>query len=79
MGKFTYKPLPNPNSIRILKLAASPAHNSPLIGTFIVTSLKDAPNFEAISYVWGDQALSENIRVDSGTDDISITPILLQL
>lgn len=71
-----YKPLLACDLVRLLRLAPSPHRDDPLTGNFVVISLKHAPSFEAISYVWGDPTISESIRIDSDTDDISITPNL---
>ena len=48
--EYSYPPLP-PRSIRVLKLD----HSTPyLSGTLEVVSLDDQPDFDAVSYAWGD-------------------------
>ena len=56
---FTYQPLKSPTSIRILRVDAQPEGNADTNPNLITTyldevNLAEDPNFNALSYVWGD-------------------------
>jgi len=59
-----YSPLdPNSAEIRLLELLPG-APNTPLYCKLIVVTLGRRPNFEALSYVWGDTTVKRSITVD---------------
>ena len=61
---YEYKPI-SPNEIRCLVL--EPGRNDEPLGcTLEVRELADDPDFEAISYVWGDLNRCHNIKCDGG-------------
>jgi hypothetical protein len=50
--KYEYRPLPLPNSIRLIELL--PGRGSdPISCSLCLVNLEDAQPFEALSYVWG--------------------------
>ncbi|ORY01169.1 heterokaryon incompatibility protein-domain-containing protein [Clohesyomyces aquaticus] len=51
--KYTYLPLPQPNSIRLLLLLPG-SGKSPIHCHVAIFSLNEALSFEALSYAWGD-------------------------
>jgi len=59
-----YSPLdPNSAEIRLPELLPG-APNTPLYCKLIVVTLGRRPNFEALSYVWGDTTVKRSITVD---------------
>ncbi|KAE8447416.1 hypothetical protein EG329_010830 [Mollisiaceae sp. DMI_Dod_QoI] len=71
MSSYTYQPIPSERSIRILRLEHAAKHDEELRGSFVTTVLEEAPEFTALSYVWGSSDLTARIWVDDQT--ISIT------
>jgi hypothetical protein len=74
---YSYKPLHTGNTIRLLRL--EPGQGSePLKGELYRTKLVDArgasPQYEALSYVWGEGTFSQEIHTPGGI--ISLTPSL---
>lgn len=53
--KYEYEKLPSPRHIRLLRLHKGNDWNE-ISCELIITALDDAPDFEALSYVWGDPA-----------------------
>ena len=50
-----YQSLKSSSSIRLFKLQPG-LEGSPLIGELVDVDLTNAPDFEALSYVWGSEA-----------------------
>jgi Heterokaryon incompatibility protein (HET) len=72
MAPFQYKPLLQPDSIRLLCLEPSTDHSSLVQCSLVQTTLTDCKHeiidhYTALSYVWGDPAASEAISVDEKT------------
>ncbi|KAK0657880.1 heterokaryon incompatibility protein-domain-containing protein, partial [Cercophora newfieldiana] len=66
---YTYQPLANPTSIRLLCLASSVKHDAPLRGTLVDAKLEDLSDdlidtYTALSYVWGDPVRVGEILLD---------------
>jgi hypothetical protein len=71
MTAYQYAPLQGRNVIRLLQLEPNPDESAPIYGTFQSISLDaDPPDFEALSYVWGDPTFTDTIKI--GTDDLPI-------
>jgi hypothetical protein len=66
MTHYQYRTLEHSNSIRLLTLhpASSPA--SPIVCTIQHARLSDRPNYEAISYTWGEDTTTHSIYMDDG-------------
>ncbi|KAH7357346.1 heterokaryon incompatibility protein-domain-containing protein [Pyrenochaeta sp. MPI-SDFR-AT-0127] len=71
---LVYPPLEFSDSIRLIQLEPAPHLESVLKCTLISSRLQSTPDFEAISYVWGQPTFTETLRTSSG--DIDITPSL---
>jgi Heterokaryon incompatibility protein (HET) len=71
MCPYDYTLLPD-RSIRLLNLNPSDKYHEPLSGTLVIIDIEDAPEFEAISYVWGEPSFSESIQID-GKYAVAIT------
>lgn len=63
--KYKYEPLPQSNSIRYLILQPG-AGDDPLVCSLRTASIEKAPQFEAISYVWGSKERTHEIICDRG-------------
>lgn len=60
---YQYRPLPSERFIRLLELY--PGHTNDNIKCSLrETTLEDAPNYEAISYAWGDPINKVNVLCD---------------
>lgn len=59
-GSGKYEPLSNPNDIRLLDILPGAVGEPPSISLRIV-NLADGPDFEALSYVWGDVEKTQGI------------------
>ncbi|KAF2838109.1 hypothetical protein M501DRAFT_1004951 [Patellaria atrata CBS 101060] len=71
--QYEYRPLENPNEIRVLVL--EPGREDESVRCYLKhVTLSSKPHYEAISYVWGDPNVTEKIFCSGGT--ISITPNL---
>jgi Heterokaryon incompatibility protein (HET) len=69
-----YQPL-DPSRLELRRLTLSPAgFDDNLYGTLDIVSLNDRPNYDALSYVWGED-LARTPMIIGGTE-ISITPNL---
>ncbi|KAK8106967.1 HET-domain-containing protein [Apiospora kogelbergensis] len=60
LGPHGYKPLSKPNDIRLLDILPGAAEEPPSISLRAV-NLSDDPDFEALSYVWGDVKKTKEI------------------
>ncbi|KAM0191681.1 hypothetical protein ACHAPA_008297 [Fusarium lateritium] len=69
-----YQPLSSSSSFRLLELQPSKTRTEPLVGHLIESDITFQPDFEALSYVWGDIHPAEYININD--QDISITPNL---
>ena len=70
----TYKVLLESSSFRLLELLPSANRSDPLSGRLIDSDITFQPEYEALSYVWGDDEPAKSITLD-GTET-SITPNL---
>ena len=61
---FVYDALLQDNHIRLLRLAPAKEHHAPLSGSLMHADLKTDPEYDALSYVWGDPAQVGTITVD---------------
>lgn len=58
--EYSYEPVPNNHSIRLLALEPSTSNEMSCRLSF--TTLHDPPSYEALSYVWGDPSNQTNIN-----------------
>jgi hypothetical protein len=65
-----YTPL-EPGSIRVLKLRAAADREAELHGELVACRMDEAPEFEAVSYVWGPPVFSHKIILPEGVVDIT--------
>ena len=63
---YCYQHFLEPHTIQLLRLHPG-QYDDPLIGDLEFASLGDAPNYEAISYVWGEQTRSAEIACNGCT------------
>ncbi|KAK8040034.1 hypothetical protein PG993_008445 [Apiospora rasikravindrae] len=59
-GPYGYEPLSKPNDIRLLDILPGRAGETPSI-SLRTANLSDEPDYEALSYVWGDVQKTEQI------------------
>lgn len=59
-----YHPLPGVNTFRLLVLEPSPRSCDPVSVRLLVTEPSTAPQYDAISYVWGDSEKKIDIQCD---------------
>ena len=71
--KYRYDPLPNSDSIRLLELQPGDK-TDPISCRLFLTRLQDEPQYEAITYVWGDPNTRVSILVNDKT--LGVTPSL---
>ncbi|KIL95627.1 hypothetical protein FAVG1_00364 [Fusarium avenaceum] len=69
-----YRPLSSSSSFRLLELQPSNSRTDPLVGHLIDSDITFQPDFEALSYVWGDMNPAKYIAING--QDVSITPNL---
>ncbi|KAF4431028.1 heterokaryon incompatibility het-6 [Fusarium acutatum] len=69
-----YQPLSSSSSFRLLELLPSSNRTDPLVGHLVDSDITFQPDYEALSYVWGDIKPVRYITL--GEQDISITPNL---
>ncbi|EWY92013.1 hypothetical protein FOYG_08919 [Fusarium oxysporum NRRL 32931] len=69
-----YQPLSSSSSFRLLELLPSSNRTDPLVGRLVGSDITFQPDYEALSYVWGDTTPVRYINL--GDQDISITPNL---
>jgi len=69
-----YKLLPGSSSFRLLEILPSANRSEPLTGRLIDTDITFQPEYEALSYVWGDIEPAKCIALDG--IETSITPNL---
>ncbi|QGI65186.1 hypothetical protein CEK26_009137 [Fusarium fujikuroi] len=69
-----YQPLSSSSSFRLLELLPSSNRTDPLVGRLVDSDITFQPDYEALSYVWGDTTPVRSINL--GDQDISITPNL---
>ncbi|KAM0231933.1 hypothetical protein ACHAPO_008232 [Fusarium lateritium] len=69
-----YKPLASSSSFRLLELLPSNKRSDPLVGRLVDSDITFQPEYEALSYVWGDISPAKHISLDD--NDIAITPNL---
>ncbi|KAK5662486.1 hypothetical protein OQA88_8397 [Cercophora sp. LCS_1] len=73
MQPFVYQPLSQSDQIRVLKVSPATDGDTEISTTFEIQSLaKNAfPNFEALSYMWGDQTERATISLDGTPFSVS--------
>ncbi|KAM0245839.1 hypothetical protein ACHAP5_005159 [Fusarium lateritium] len=69
-----YQPLSSSSSFRLLEILPSNSRTEPLVGHLVESDITFQPDFEALSYVWGDIHPAEYININD--QDVSITPNL---
>ncbi|KAG7414350.1 Heterokaryon incompatibility protein 6, OR allele [Fusarium oxysporum f. sp. rapae] len=69
-----YQPLSSSSSFRLLELLPSSNRTEPLVGRLVDSDITFQPNYEALSYVWGN--ITPVRYINLGDQDISITPNL---
>ncbi|KAF5618358.1 heterokaryon incompatibility het-6 [Fusarium sp. NRRL 52700] len=69
-----YQPLSSSSSFRLLELLPSSNRLDPLVGRLVDSDITFQPDYEALSYVWGDMKPVKHITF--GDQDIPITPNL---
>jgi hypothetical protein len=72
--RYTYIPLARTDSIRLLQLHPHGNANTSLSGSLTEVCLDDKPEFEALSYAWGeDESQPHSLTLDSLPFPISET------
>lgn len=66
MVAYQYQRLQGEGVIRILPLEPSPCKEDQLCGTFLLVPLDQAPDFEALSFVWGEATSEGLFRIHEG-------------
>ena len=74
-GRFNYQPLSGSREIRIIELQAG-QYSDPIHCTIIHVSLDALPQYEALSYTWGDIHSRTTIMCSPGQAPLSITSSL---
>ncbi|CVL00511.1 hypothetical protein FPRO06_06136 [Fusarium proliferatum] len=69
-----YQPLRSSSSFRLLELLPSSNRTDPLVGRLVDSDITFQPDYEALSYVWGD--ITPLRYINLGDQEISITPNL---
>ncbi|CZR56700.1 uncharacterized protein PAC_06589 [Phialocephala subalpina] len=70
-AQFEHAPLIGESSIRLVALESG-AEDDPIRCSLAYTSLDDEPEYEALSYVWGDPAITTPIFLDGKLFDVTI-------
>lgn len=60
-GPYRYEPLSTPNAIRLLDILPRAAGGETPSISLRIANLSDKPDFEALSYVWGDAGITKDI------------------
>lgn len=66
-GAFAFQKLVLERSIRVMVLQPAHLRTAQLEAILQEVQLDDKPEYEALSYAWGDDAPSETLAIDSGT------------
>ncbi|KAH7317181.1 heterokaryon incompatibility protein-domain-containing protein [Stachybotrys elegans] len=69
-----YRPLAGSSSLRLVQLQPSSSRTAPLVGCLIDSDITFKPDYEALSYVWGELAPAMDIILDG--EEVPITPNL---
>ncbi|KAK0705546.1 heterokaryon incompatibility protein-domain-containing protein, partial [Lasiosphaeris hirsuta] len=64
MPPYQYTPLKGRNVIRVLKMEPSPDKDARLRASFQPVPLAESPDFEALSYVWGEASFGGTVEID---------------
>lgn len=73
MAPYTYQPLKAPDEIRLLSLLPHKQDpNKPIECRFQHVRLVDQPQYEALSYTWGDQQVQHPVTVDTTGKEVSV-------
>ncbi|KAK8023849.1 hypothetical protein PG993_011915 [Apiospora rasikravindrae] len=68
---YPYEDLTGASSMRLLELLPSPNRTSPVEGRLVHSDITHQPQYEALSYVWGDPAMECSVSMDG--HPVSIT------
>jgi hypothetical protein len=71
-GEFKHSPLQGKTRIRLLNLLPSAAFKSPVEVQLDEVDLAGKPDYEALSYAWGDQTSKVGIGVDGRRLDVTV-------
>ncbi|EQB51095.1 hypothetical protein CGLO_09402 [Colletotrichum gloeosporioides Cg-14] len=66
-----YTPLPSKSSFRLLELLPSSSRATPLRGRLVQSDITYQPDYQALSYVWGDASPSKHILIGEHTVPIT--------
>ncbi|KAF4841105.1 Heterokaryon incompatibility protein 6, OR allele [Colletotrichum siamense] len=66
-----YTPLPSKSSFRLLELLPSSSRAAPLSGRLVQSDITYQPDYEALSYVWGDASPGDHILIGDHTVPIT--------
>jgi hypothetical protein len=69
---YVYNPLPEGDSIRLIRLEAGEWFQN-IFCTFITSSLEQVPQYECLSYVWGDETDRRTVVCDRRRLVLSVT------
>ncbi|KAK8070691.1 hypothetical protein PG997_010894 [Apiospora hydei] len=61
---YPYKDLAGTSSMRLLELLPSPSRTSPIEFRLVHSDITHQPQYEALSYVWGDPAMECSVSMD---------------
>jgi hypothetical protein len=64
-----YQALPSPRHIRLLRVLPG-ANDDPITASLLTVALDDDPEYDAISYVWGDPNVTKTIMCDDAVMSI---------
>ncbi|KAL6905121.1 hypothetical protein GGI43DRAFT_398923 [Trichoderma evansii] len=70
-GRFSYTPLCSDDSIRLIRLYGG-QHEEDIRCEIFHSSRDNHPEFEALSYVWGSEVLSERIYSTIGSLEVTM-------
>lgn len=79
---FSVKPgypgqsLDSDDSFRLVEIQPGERDNDSIFVRLLNTRLRESPAYEALSYTWGDGALTEQIQVSDPTDATSVTMLI---
>ncbi|KAJ4316291.1 hypothetical protein N0V84_007936 [Fusarium piperis] len=68
---IAYRPLRNRSAIRLLELFPSDNRTEPLRGRLVESDLTLQPEYEALSYVWGDTNVNQDVYLDEQAASIT--------
>lgn len=71
MATYTYSPLATPRSIRLAKLNPASSRAEQISCDLIHASLDSCPEFEALSYTWGDASITHQVSCSGSRLDVT--------